>query len=173
MATNFSLESFLLMPARNDSRCFNWVSIFSISTDTSILSPRGTAYSAVPTMKEDTVPFFSATTSIASRFAILKSTELYCSKALLPTIWSESASRGEMFFWLRIVRTPPIIVLSFSTSDINAVSSAEGLESSNLSLIIESPSLRSYIFCQSSSVINGMKGWSIFSKTSKNLKVAS
>ena len=74
--TNFSLLSFFITPCKNPSLCFNSASIRAISASTSIMLPNGTAYSVVPTMKEEAPSALLSTTVIEERLHIFWITAL-------------------------------------------------------------------------------------------------
>ena len=86
---------------------------------------------------------------------------------------SVSGSLGAMFFWLRTVRTPLTMSFTCSISAMSCSSCAVGASICNVARMMLSPSLRSVMCCHNSSVMKGIKGCNILSKSSKKAMVAS
>ena len=78
-----------------------------------------------------------------------------------------------MFLLLRTPRTLVMMLFTISKSAIVAASPSSGLPIVEGLTVMLSPSLRSAMCCHSSSVINGMKGWSRCSRWSKKPITAS
>ena len=105
-----------------------------------MLFPKGTAYSVVPTRNEAAVASLVSAISIDDKlpnFTITASQALSCK----PMVWRAKGSLFGIFFCRRMVRTPAIISLAFSTaaSRFSSVVPDSGMRS----IMMLSPSLRS------------------------------
>ena len=154
--TNFSLPSFFRTPCKKPSLCFSSASIRAISASTSIMLPRGTAYSVVPTMKAAAPSALASTAVTAERLHIMIMTASKAATGFSPTTCYSSAAFWSMFFCKRLVRT--LLITSFTTSICCTKASSTSVDMEIGLTIRLSPSLRSTMCCHNSSVMNGMNG---------------
>ena len=168
LLTKLSLLNFFMTEARKP--CWYFSSSWSLasSSSTLIILPNGTAYSVVRTRKEAEPAAFSSVRMIDDKLHILAITALKWSLCS-PNTCNSNASLFGIFFWRRIVRTPPTI--SFAISKSSRYKLSTGATSGISATIKLSPSLRGSNACHNSSVIKGINGWSRRSRASKKPSV--